>query len=164
LITELDNIFIQETDHPGITMSSHEEQRAKQRLEEYINQRTNLIAEERSERFDAQVIANATEKEKRAAEIVSALRAKEAKEIWSASPEKLMYPGMEFLIARETICKSFDYAVPRVCALNTGFIVSTKLFAVVKKVREEPLKGIRSEIDYFQLPKGAILHGHMDAM
>ncbi|CAE6353735.1 unnamed protein product [Rhizoctonia solani] len=109
-------------------MYTLEEQSAKQRLEEYTNQRTNLIAEERAHRFDAQVIANASEKEKRAVEIVSALRAKEAEEIWKASPEKLMYPGMEFLIARETI-------------------LSTKLFEVVKK-----------------LPKGAILHGHMDAM
>ncbi|KAH7337223.1 hypothetical protein B0J17DRAFT_666763 [Rhizoctonia solani] len=97
-------------------------------LDEYKSQRAQLIASERALRFDAQAIANATDKEKHAVEIVSALRAKEAKEIWNASAEKLMYPGMEFLIAKETI-------------------MSTKLYEIVKK-----------------LPKGGLLHGHMDAM
>ncbi|KAJ1303105.1 hypothetical protein OPQ81_011306 [Rhizoctonia solani] len=97
-------------------------------LEEYKNRRTELIASERALRFDAQTIADATDKEKRAVEIVRALRAKEAQEIWSAKAEKLMYPGMEFLIAKETI-------------------LSTKLYEIVKR-----------------LPKGGLLHGHMDAM
>ncbi|KAF8669690.1 adenosine [Rhizoctonia solani] len=109
-------------------MSTLKEPIRQQRLDEYTKQRTELIAEERGHRFDAQVIARATKEEKRAVEIVNALRAKEAKEIWRASPEKLMYPGMEFLTAKKTI-------------------VHTKLFDVVKK-----------------MPKGAILHGHMDAM
>ncbi|KAH7337227.1 hypothetical protein B0J17DRAFT_719134 [Rhizoctonia solani] len=72
-------------------------------LDEYKARRAQLIASERALRFDAQAIANATDKEKHAVEIVSALRAKEAKEIWNASTEKLMYPRMEFLIAKETI-------------------------------------------------------------
>ncbi|CAE6538392.1 unnamed protein product [Rhizoctonia solani] len=97
-------------------------------IQEYKNRRTELIASERALRFDAQTIASATDKEKRAVGIVHALRAKEAQEVWNATAEKLMYPGMEFLIAKETI-------------------LSTKLYQVVKK-----------------LPKGGLLHGHMDAM
>ncbi|EUC63201.1 adenosine deaminase-related growth factor [Rhizoctonia solani AG-3 Rhs1AP] len=97
-------------------------------LDEYKAQRAELIASERALRFDAQTIANATDKEKHAVEIVSALRTKEAQEIWNADAEKLMYPGMEFLTAKKTI-------------------LGTKLYQVVKK-----------------LPKGGLLHGHMDAM
>ncbi|KAG8729519.1 hypothetical protein FRC11_008566 [Ceratobasidium sp. 423] len=91
-------------------------------LEEYKNRRTELITSERALRFDAQTIANATDKEKRAVEIVRALRAKEVQEVWNASAEKLMYPGMEFLIAKETI-------------------LSTKLYEVVKKVRDVDVAG-----------------------
>ncbi|CAE6486001.1 unnamed protein product [Rhizoctonia solani] len=97
-------------------------------LDEYKSRRAELIASERALRFDARTIANATDKEKRAVEVISALRAKEAREIWNADAEKLMYPGMEFLTAKETI-------------------LSTKLYQVVKK-----------------LPKGGLLHGHMDAI
>ncbi|ELU38416.1 adenosine deaminase [Rhizoctonia solani AG-1 IA] len=113
-------------------MSTLKEPIRQQRLDEYTKQRTELIAEERGHRFDTQVIARATKEEKRAVEIVNALRAKEAKEIWRASPEKLMYPGMEFLTAKKTI--------------------------------EEILLGALNKYGYFQMPKGAILHGHMDAM
>lgn len=97
-------------------------------LEEYSQKRADLIASERALRFDAATIASATETEKRAAEIVRELRTREAQQVWNASTEKLMYPGMEFLIAKETI-------------------MSTKLYQVVKK-----------------MPKGGLLHGHMDAM
>ncbi|KDN38926.1 hypothetical protein RSAG8_09207, partial [Rhizoctonia solani AG-8 WAC10335] len=97
-------------------------------LDEYKARRAELIASERALRFDARAIADATDKEKRAVEIVGALRAKEAREIWNAGAEKLMYPGMEFLTAKETI-------------------LNTKLYEIVKK-----------------LPKGGLLHGHMDAM
>ncbi|CAE7137633.1 unnamed protein product [Rhizoctonia solani] len=77
-------------------------------LDEYQIRRAELIASERALRFDAQTIANATDKEKRAVDIVRALRAKEAREIWNADTEKLMYPGMEFLTAKETICNEYQ--------------------------------------------------------
>lgn len=72
-------------------------------LEEYYAKRQSLISEERDLRFDSKAMANATPQELRAVEIVNELRAREAQEIWSSSTEKLMYPGMEFLVAKETI-------------------------------------------------------------
>ncbi|KAF8598474.1 adenosine deaminase-like growth [Ceratobasidium sp. AG-I] len=97
-------------------------------LEEYNARRKALIYEERALRFDSKAIAGATPQELRAAEIVNQLRAREAQEIWSSSTEKLTYPGMEFLVAKETI-------------------VQTELYQIIKR-----------------MPKGALLHGHMDAM
>lgn len=72
----------------------------------YISQRTQLIAHERALRFDAQAIAQSTDAEKRALHIVNELRERDARDIWNASTEKLVYPGMEFLIAKETISES----------------------------------------------------------
>ncbi|KAG9119192.1 hypothetical protein FRC07_005932 [Ceratobasidium sp. 392] len=97
-------------------------------LEEYNQKRATLIASERALRFDAVAIASATEQENRAADILRNIRTREAAEIWNASAEKLMYPGMEFLIAKETI-------------------LQTELYKIIKK-----------------MPKGGLLHGHMDAM
>jgi hypothetical protein len=74
-------------------------------LEEYTRKRAELIASERALRFDAGAIADATENEKRALEIVREIKVREAREVWGAGAEKLVYPGMEFLIARETICE-----------------------------------------------------------
>jgi hypothetical protein len=76
-------------------------------IEEYNQKRAALIASERALRFDSAAIASATEHEIRAVEIIRNIRAREAAEVWNANSEKLMYPGMEFLIAKETICESF---------------------------------------------------------
>ncbi|KAG8708768.1 hypothetical protein FRC08_018717 [Ceratobasidium sp. 394] len=97
-------------------------------IEEYNSRRRDLISRERALRFDSAAISNATLQEIRAAEIVQSLKAREAEEVWSSDIGKLTYPGMEFLVAKETIMK-------------------TQLYQVVKK-----------------MPKGALLHGHMDAM
>ncbi|KAF8598475.1 adenosine deaminase-related growth [Ceratobasidium sp. AG-I] len=97
-------------------------------LEEYNQDRVALIAAERALRFDAVAIASASENETRAAEIVRKLKTREAEEIWNAESEQLMYPGMEFLFAKDTI-------------------MSTELYKIIKK-----------------MPKGGLLHGHMDAM
>ncbi|KAG9102371.1 hypothetical protein FS749_004157 [Ceratobasidium sp. UAMH 11750] len=97
-------------------------------LDEYTQRRAALIASERALRFDSAAIASATEQETRAADVIRNIKALEAAEIWNASTEKLMYPGMEFLIAKETILK-------------------TELYKIIKK-----------------MPKGGLLHGHMDAM
>ncbi|KAG8769995.1 hypothetical protein FRC12_004588 [Ceratobasidium sp. 428] len=97
-------------------------------LEEYIKNRDALIASERALRFDSGAIASATEQENRAVNIIKKIRTREAADIWNASTEKLMYPGMEFLIAKETI-------------------LQTELYKIIKK-----------------MPKGGLLHGHMDAM
>lgn len=72
-------------------------------LDRYNQDRAALIASERALRFDAVAIASASENETRAAEIISRLKAREAQEIWNAESEQLMYPGMEFLFAKDTI-------------------------------------------------------------
>lgn len=97
-------------------------------VEKHKESRANLITSERALRFDAAAIASASENEKRAAEIVRRLKTREAQEIWNANEEQLMYPGMEFLSAKDTI-------------------MNTKLYKIMKK-----------------MPKGGLLHGHMDAM
>ncbi|ELU42780.1 adenosine deaminase [Rhizoctonia solani AG-1 IA] len=68
---------------------------------EYLQQRADLIAEERAIRFDAGFIKNATDKELRAMKIVDALRLREQQAIWFADPDK--EPGMPFLWAKDTI-------------------------------------------------------------
>jgi hypothetical protein len=78
-------------------------------LEEYHNKRQALIYEERALRFDSVAISNATSQEILAVEIVHKLRAQEAEEVWSSSIEKFMYPGMEFLNAKETIGELLYY-------------------------------------------------------
>ncbi|QRV77292.1 AMP deaminase [Ceratobasidium sp. AG-Ba] len=97
-------------------------------IDEYNQKRANLIASERALRFDAATIANATRKEHRAAHFIDTIKRRESMSIWSSETNKLMYPGMEFLTAKETILK-------------------TELYKIIKK-----------------MPKGGILHGHMDAM
>ncbi|KAG8709555.1 hypothetical protein FRC09_000613 [Ceratobasidium sp. 395] len=71
--------------------------------EQYLNKRRSLISEEHALRFDAGALSKATSQEIRAADIVRNLKDLEAKEVWSSESEKLMYPGMEFLVAKETI-------------------------------------------------------------
>ncbi|CAE6451944.1 unnamed protein product [Rhizoctonia solani] len=85
---------------------------------EYLQQRADLIAEERAIRFDAGFIKNATDKELRAMKIVDALRLREQQAIWFADPDK--EPGMPFLWAKDTIAQ-------------------TDLFKLIKKAGVGPL-------------------------
>ncbi|KAG9118782.1 hypothetical protein FRC07_006528 [Ceratobasidium sp. 392] len=94
----------------------------------YFGERRDLVSAERALRFDSVALANATPPEIRASNIVRSIKAREAEEVWNSADQKLMYPGMEFLVARETIVK-------------------TQIYQIVRK-----------------MPKGALLHGHMDAM
>ncbi|KAG8731821.1 hypothetical protein FRC11_002106 [Ceratobasidium sp. 423] len=80
-------------------------------INEHAQRRASLIATERALRFDADVIANATENEKRATEIVNAIRTREAKEIWDANDGTVMHHTMDFLTARKTIMNTELYQV-----------------------------------------------------
>ncbi|KDN40490.1 hypothetical protein RSAG8_08110, partial [Rhizoctonia solani AG-8 WAC10335] len=84
-------------------------------MNEHAQKRANLIATERSLRFDAEVITKATENERRAVEIVNNLRMREAKEIWQASKGRLMYPKTDFLTAK-------------------GIIMNTELYQIMKRL------------------------------
>ncbi|KAG8729779.1 hypothetical protein FRC11_008031 [Ceratobasidium sp. 423] len=80
-------------------------------INEHAQRRASLIAAERSFRFDAEAIANATENEKRAVEVVNNLRVHEAKEIWHVTEGTLMHPTMDFLAAKKTMMNTELYQV-----------------------------------------------------
>ncbi|KAI0672700.1 Metallo-dependent hydrolase [Trametes maxima] len=86
-------------------------------MEDYLSRRRDLIAQDRSLRADHFACRTASEDERKADEILRRLRASETQSIWSAqNPVKhthgsqQLFPGMEFLTARETIVetKLFD--------------------------------------------------------
>ncbi|KAI0647566.1 Metallo-dependent hydrolase [Trametes meyenii] len=104
-------------------------------MDDYLLQRSNLIAQDRSLRADLSAHKTISDEERTADDILRRLRASEAQSIWTAqNPVKhihgsqQLFPGMEFLTARETIVK-------------------TKLFDILSK-----------------MPKGGLLHAHMGAM
>ncbi|EIN07184.1 adenosine deaminase, partial [Punctularia strigosozonata HHB-11173 SS5] len=100
-------------------------------MEQYLEQRTQLINEDRARRVDSHLFnLQGDSTAARADAIVRDIRKFEADSIWSQDYEDIdhVYPGMEFLTARHIIEK-------------------TKLFELLCK-----------------MPKGALLHAHLDAM
>ncbi|KAF8698935.1 adenosine, partial [Rhizoctonia solani] len=87
-------------------------------INEYLQQRTDLIAEERAIRFDAGFIQNATDKELRAIKIVDALRLREQQAIWFADPDK--EPGMPFLWAKDTIAQTDLFKLIKKAGVGLG--------------------------------------------
>ncbi|KAG8731679.1 hypothetical protein FRC10_001582 [Ceratobasidium sp. 414] len=117
-------------------------------IEEYIGRRQDLVSKERALRFDSAAISNATPQEIRATDIIYNLRAREAEEVWGSDVEKLTYPGMEFLVAKETIGELIRCICDSQSAITELLLLAkTQLYQVVRN-----------------MPKGALLHGHMDAM
>ncbi|EMD40416.1 hypothetical protein CERSUDRAFT_111019 [Gelatoporia subvermispora B] len=107
-------------------------------MEDYLERRKQLIHEDRARRVDAPGARTLSEDEVHADEIVRRIRAEEAISVWAVNsgsvfdydPAKTtpnVFPGMEFLTARETIIK-------------------TRLFEIISK-----------------MPKGGLLHAHLDA-
>ncbi|KAI0351486.1 Metallo-dependent hydrolase [Trametes cingulata] len=83
----------------------------------YVAQRQNLIAQDRALRVDHQTGRTVSDEERRADEILRRIRTSEAESVWSAKNparhphgSQQLFPGMEFLTARETIMgtKLFD--------------------------------------------------------
>ncbi|KAI0658813.1 Metallo-dependent hydrolase [Cubamyces menziesii] len=102
---------------------------------DYLTQRSQLIAQDRSLRADNAIAKDLSEDERKADEILRRIRTREAQSVWSAENStkhrhgsQQLFPGMEFLTARETI-------------------VETKLFDILSK-----------------MPKGGLLHAHLGAM
>ncbi|KAJ1303110.1 hypothetical protein OPQ81_011311 [Rhizoctonia solani] len=73
-------------------------------INEYLERRADLIAEERAIRFDTGAIQNATAKEQSAVEIVDALRRRKQESIWYANPDKEL--GTPYLWAKDTIAQT----------------------------------------------------------
>ena len=70
--------------------------------DEYIRERERLIAEDRGRRVDALALAQATDIERRADEIVRRIRTEENKTVWGPDAPPIpgsmhIFPGMGFL-------------------------------------------------------------------
>ncbi|PCH44698.1 Metallo-dependent hydrolase [Wolfiporia cocos MD-104 SS10] len=107
-------------------------------MEHYLERRSQLILEDRVQRVDALRLQNLTELEKGADEVVRKIRADEAKTVWGVSSSSI-----------------FDYVpddmspnvFPGMAFLTArDVVVNTKLFQILTK-----------------MPKGALLHVHLDA-
>ncbi|KAI0332618.1 Metallo-dependent hydrolase [Cubamyces sp. BRFM 1775] len=103
-------------------------------MEEYLKQREELIAQDRALRPDYASATPLSLDEQKADEILRNIRTAEAETVWNGKPHdkciygpQQMFPGMEFLTARETI-------------------VGTQLYKVLS-----------------EMPKGGLLHAHLDA-
>jgi len=105
-------------------------------IQQYLQGREQLIAQEFSQRSDASFRQSLTPLATEACTIVSRILAEERATIWTSKSQDALadqgdaslYPGMMFTLARETMKK-------------------TKSWQIVKK-----------------MPKGALLHAHQDAM
>ncbi|RAO68954.1 uncharacterized protein BHQ10_004966 [Talaromyces amestolkiae] len=101
-------------------------------IQKYLNGRDALIEQEHKQRHDFAFRSSMSAVAKEACRIVSTIREKELREIWTKDnkgpDDELLYPGMMFTVARERM-------------------EQTKLWKILE-----------------QMPKGALLHAHMDAM
>ncbi|RVX65755.1 hypothetical protein B0A52_10389 [Exophiala mesophila] len=105
-------------------------------IQKYMQGRQALIDQEKKQRHDAVFKKTMTPMARQAAKILSAIRRRELKDVWTADFEDSLaeknggnlYPGMMFTLARDRI-------------------ESTDLWKIVER-----------------MPKGALLHAHFDAM
>ncbi|KIJ41330.1 hypothetical protein M422DRAFT_255841, partial [Sphaerobolus stellatus SS14] len=103
-------------------------------LDAYWASRTSLIAEERSLRRDTAYLANLTEAEKKAEGIIRDIRAVEAKTVWG--------------FGVENVHKEIPVLFPGMEFLTAKELIDeTRLFKILQK-----------------MPKGALLHAHLDGM
>ncbi|RDX47025.1 Metallo-dependent hydrolase [Lentinus brumalis] len=120
-------------------------------MDDYLRKREELMLKDRALRYD-----HATDREPSADEVVADkvlrnIRTAEAESVWDPNRKteqphgsQQMFPGMEFLTARATI-------------------MSTQLFAILSKVRSLRDHFFELELDASQMPKGGLLHAHLDA-
>ena len=94
----------------------------------YLDDRANLIKQDRALRVDATKLDGLTPTEAAAEKIVRAIRAEEEVSVWGAEHEHIEhpFPGMEFLTSRSVIMR-------------------TKVFNLLHKVRSRCLFYIRSD-------------------
>ncbi|KAJ5256587.1 hypothetical protein N7478_012691 [Penicillium angulare] len=105
-------------------------------IQKYLNGRDALIAEEQKQRHDATFRKSLSPIAARACKIVSQIRAREQKDIWTHGldeatahqSDEILYPGVMFHHAK-------------------GYMEKTTLWQIVQR-----------------MPKGSLLHAHMDAM
>ncbi|KAI0063425.1 adenosine deaminase-like growth [Artomyces pyxidatus] len=105
-------------------------------LQDYYSTRSDLISQDRARRRDNIRLASLTEAEKRADKVVRDIRAAEETSVWNSDHESIknIFPGMEFLTGSPILSTSKEA------------IDATRLFKVMTK-----------------MPKGALLHAHLDA-
>ncbi|KAH9848879.1 Metallo-dependent hydrolase [Lenzites betulinus] len=103
-------------------------------MEEYLRERERLIAEDRSRRVDASAFGSAGDEERKADEIVRRIRTEENEIVWGPDAPPIpgsmhVFPGMEFLTARETIVKTKLFQV--VSKMPKGALLHSHLDATV---------------------------------
>ena len=81
--------------------------------DEYIRERQRLIAEDRGRRVDALALAQATNVERQADEIVRRIRTKENKTVWGPDAPTIpgsmhVFPGMGFLTGTSACARGDD--------------------------------------------------------
>jgi adenosine deaminase CECR1 len=83
----------------------------------YLDERAQLIREDRALRTDQEILDNLTSSESRAEQIIRDIRQEEAASVWAAEHPEIphLFPGMEFLTAR-------------------SLITQTKIFKILNKV------------------------------
>ncbi|KAI9932684.1 hypothetical protein ASPWEDRAFT_47124 [Aspergillus wentii DTO 134E9] len=105
-------------------------------IQQYLKGRNSLILEEQKQRHDFNLRKSLSPTAAKACEIVSKIRARELKEVWTKGmnesaahqSDEILYPGVMFNLAK-------------------GRMEHTDLWKIVQK-----------------MPKGSLLHAHMDAM
>ncbi|RYP55326.1 hypothetical protein DL768_000081 [Monosporascus sp. mg162] len=106
-------------------------------IQKYLEGRENLVAEENKQRSDASFRQNLSPIAKKACDIVDRIRDEESKTVWT--------PQLEDSLAREN--EDITIYPGMMFSLAKERMESTKLWKIVR-----------------QMPKGALLHAHMDAM
>ena len=90
-------------------------------IELYLNQRAQLIREDRARRVDHEKLDNLSPAEVQAEKLVRDIRKEEAISVWGAQHDEIPhpFPGMEFLTGR-------------------SLIMQTKIFKIMTKVNLTP--------------------------
>lgn len=125
-------------------------------LSTYLADRDDLINQDRALRVDSVKRGNLSATEAAADEIVRAIRAEEASSVWGAAHEEVEHPflGMEFLTSRSVIMKTKVFHLLHKARSTCSHTHTYNEFILTSRV-------VRLFI--LQMPKGALLHAHLDA-
>jgi adenosine deaminase CECR1 len=110
--------------------------RSNPRLQEYLSQRTQLVQDEKSTRADAEFKKNLSPTASRACEIVDKIRDEELRTVWTADVEEAMAADRH-----EAIFPGMMFMLAK------ERLERTRLWKIVRR-----------------MPKGCLLHSHMDAV
>ena len=125
----------------------------------HLDEREKLIKQDRALRVDAAKSGVLTSTESAADEIVRAMRAREAVSVWGVEQEGIEnpFPGMEFLTSKAVIMKTKVFDI----------LHKVRVFGLASRLRPHRAivvwAGVWVRVWRWQMPKGALLHAHLDA-